>query len=120
MTRVAILPVPTVAGDIAYHALASGKHSQGKTAGEALDALTAQLSEEDAGTLVVVQNLRPDPFFTAQQQRRLGELMDRWRSARDAGESLSKAEQTELDGLVEEEIRASGARAEALLREIGQ
>lgn len=120
MTRVAILPVPTLAGDIAYHALSGGKHSQGKTAGEALDALAAQLPEEDTSTLVVVQNLRPDPFFTAQQQRRLGELMDRWRSARDAGANLSAVEQAELDGLVEEEIRASGARAAALLREIGQ
>lgn len=119
MTRVAILPISTIGGDIAYHAFAGGKLSQGKTAGEALDALTAQLPEDDMSTLVVVQNLRPDQFFTAQQQRRLGELMDLWRAARDTGGSLPAVEQTELDDLVEEEVRASGERTAALLREIG-
>jgi hypothetical protein len=50
MTRVAILPVPTATGDVAYRAVAGNRHSQGQTAGEALDALTSQRPEGDEGT----------------------------------------------------------------------
>ena len=70
---------------------------------------------DDTGTLVIVQSHRPDQFFTAQQQRRLSELMARWRAARDAGDSLPPAEQAELDALVDAEVRASGQRAAASL-----
>ena len=82
MTKVAILPVPSETGDISYCAVAGDKRSQGKTAGEALDALTPQLSVAESGTLIIVQNLSPDRFFTEEQQQRLGELMARWRDAR--------------------------------------
>lgn len=44
--------------------------------------------------------------------------MLRWRAARDAGEALPLAEQSELDALVEAEMRASGERAAALRREL--
>jgi hypothetical protein len=118
MTKVAIFPVSTATGDIAYYAIAGDKQSHGKTAGEVLDALAAQLPEEEAGTLVIVQNLRPDRFFAADQQRRLAELMARWRAARDAGTVLPTAEQTELDALIEEEVRASAKRTAALLHEL--
>ena len=43
MTKVAILPIATEQGALAYRAVAGEKHAQGKTAGEALDALTAQI-----------------------------------------------------------------------------
>ncbi|MEW6356147.1 MAG: hypothetical protein AB1696_07485 [Planctomycetota bacterium] len=114
MTRVAILPVPTGQGRVSYHAVAGDKQSQGRTAGEALDALTAQLPEEETGALVIVQSLRPDQFFRPEQQRRLAELMERWRIARDKGESLSSVEQTELDSLVEAELRACRDRTAQL------
>ena len=113
MTRVAILPVPSETGKVAYHAISGDKHSQGNTAGEALDALAAQLGDEEAGTLVIVQTGRPDRFFSAAQQQRLAELMDRWRAARDADSSLSAEEQAELSALVEAELAASAARAAA-------
>jgi hypothetical protein len=99
MTKVAILPVPTDHGALSYHAIAGAKHAEGSTAGEALDALTAQLSVEEASTLVIVQNLRPDNFFTAAEQARLTVLMAHWRTARDQGQSLSVDEQVELEGL---------------------
>jgi hypothetical protein len=118
MTKVAIFPISTVTGDIVYHAMAGNKQAHGKTAGKALDALAAQLSEEEAGTLVIVQNLRADRFFDADQQRRLAELMGRWRAACDAGTSLPTAEQAELDALIEEEVRASTKRTAALLHEL--
>jgi hypothetical protein len=71
MTKAAILPVPTESGGIFYRAPAGDKRSQGKTAGEALDALTLQLSDDKAGTLIIVQSQRPDCFFDAVQQQRL-------------------------------------------------
>jgi hypothetical protein len=120
MTLVAILPVPTTSGDVAYHAVAGDRRSQGRTAGEALDALTAQLPEDETGTLVVVQSYRPDSFFDAAQQRRLAELMTRWRAARDGGGTLPAAEQAELDNLIELEIRASAERANAALTDLAQ
>lgn len=120
MTKVAILPIRTEEGNISYHAMAGNKLSQGKTPGEALDALTEQLSEEETGTLVIVQNLLPDRFFTAKQQRRLMVLMDRWRKTRDKGESLPTEEQTELENLVKVELRASAARTAAIADELNQ
>jgi hypothetical protein len=75
------------------------------------------LDEEETGTLVVVQNLRPDRFFTAQQQQRLEELMARWRSARDTQSGLTGTEQAELEALVEAELEAATQRAASLLRD---
>jgi hypothetical protein len=121
MMKVAILPEPTGMGNFAYRAIAGEQQCVGKTAGEALDALTALLPRsEERGMLVIVQNLRPDCFFTAEQQERLGELMARWRAARDASISLSADEQAELDALVDAEMRAATERSTALIKELGQ
>ena len=114
MTKISILPIPTDRGNFSYHAIAGKTYALGKTAGEALDALTAQLSEDDTSTLVIMQSLRPDPFFTAAQQERLMVLMARWRNARDQGNILSIDEQTELEKLVEAELHASTDRAATL------
>jgi hypothetical protein len=120
MTKVAILPVPTGKGGITYTAVAGNKRSYGATAGEALDALTAQLSGDDNGTLIIVQSRQPDRFFDAAQQQRLAELTDRWRSARDQGQTFPAEEQAELEALVEAELRAAAARAAALADELGK
>ncbi len=118
MTKVAILPESAQSGQVTYRAIAGRRQSVGKTAGEALDALTSSLPEKEAGTLVIVQHQRPDEFFTAEQQARLNELMARWRAARDGGTVFSPAEQAELDALVEAEVRAASRRTVALLREL--
>ncbi len=118
MTTVAILPIPTEGGTT-YRAVSAEHQTDGRTAGEALDAIAAQLSEDERGTLIVVQNRRPDEFFTADQQQRLAQLMERWRVARDSGTSLPTDEQAELDALVEAELQAATARAEAIMREVG-
>ena len=96
------------------------QRAHGKTAGEALDALTAQLSADEASTLIIVQNLRPDRFFTATQQQRLDALMARWRSARDQGATLPVDEQTELEALIEAELQASADRAGTLADALGR
>jgi hypothetical protein len=120
MTKVAILPEPSVEGHVIYRAIAGTRQAVARTAGAALDALTAQLSSEESGTMVVIQNHKPDEFFSAQQQQRLEELMQLWRAARDRGNKLSPSEQAELTALVDAEIQASGERAAAALAGIAR
>lgn len=117
MTKVTIIAIPTDSG-MAYRAVAGDRHSQGASAGAALDALTAQLREDETGTLVVIQSRRPDQFFSAAQQQRLDELMAAWRSAHNVGATLPEREQAELEALVETELHASAARASALADEL--
>ena len=59
MTTVAVLPVPSEKGGIAYRGVAGDKWSQGSTVEEAVDALTAQLPEAQGSLVVVVQSLAP-------------------------------------------------------------
>jgi len=110
MTAITILPEKLGTVETRYRALAGERESVGRSAGEVLDALTLQLSEDEAGMLVVIQILRPDSFFTAAQQQRLGELMSRWRIARDSGGSLAEEEQAELQSLIDEELNAGPFR----------
>lgn len=119
MTKAAFLPVPTEHGGLSYQGVSIDKMSQGNTPSEALDALTTQFDSEGGSFLVVVQSLHPDAFFGPADQKRLGELMQAWRAARDEGQSLPAAEQAELDALVERELRASARRAGALADDLG-
>jgi predicted Zn-dependent protease with MMP-like domain len=109
MTTITILPEK----EDSYRALAGDRESTSRTAGEALDALTPQLSDEEGGTLVIVQNHKPDEFFNAAQQERLTELKQ-LRQAR----TLSSEEERELESLIEAEIGGARRRAEALLNEV--
>jgi type IV pilus biogenesis protein CpaD/CtpE len=119
MTKVAILPVTTDQGGMSYRAIAGAKQSSGATAGAALDALTAQLPVDETSTLVIVQSLRPDQFFTAAQQQRLDQLMARWRTARDQSVVLPAHEQAELEALIGAELQAASQRAAVLADEVG-
>lgn len=65
MTKVAILAVPDAADEFAFRAVAGERQSVGRTAGEALGALAAQLPEYKAATLLVVRPFRPDAHFRA-------------------------------------------------------
>jgi hypothetical protein len=118
MTIIAILPETPGPAAGGYRAVAGSLQSSGNTIGEALDSLTAKMGESNGTTLVLVQHQRPDAFFTAQQQQRLQELMDRWRAARDSGNTLPPEEQAELDALVEAEVRAAGQRAADLVQKL--
>jgi hypothetical protein len=51
-----------------------------------------------------------DWFFSAEQQQRLSDLMNLWRTARDEGQTLPPEQQAELDSLVEAELKAATAR----------
>ncbi|MEL6814764.1 MAG: hypothetical protein AAFP03_08115 [Cyanobacteria bacterium J06598_3] len=115
MTTVEILPIFDAEGDRFYRAVSGGKRSVGKTAGEALDALTAQLEDTEFNALIVIRNTTPDSFFSAEQQAQLSTLMALWRQARDQGTTLPSAQQAELDELVEAELKAATARTMALM-----
>lgn len=118
MTAVAILREESEAGGETYRAISQAGNAQsvGRTAGEALDALTTQLGAEEGGTIVVVQQMRPDRFFTEAQTRRLQELMDR---SQNLNAPLTAADRAERDALIEAELRASGQRAAALADALG-
>jgi hypothetical protein len=115
VTTISILPEPRTATETEYRAVAGGRQSVGKTPGQALDALTEQLGDRESGTLLVVQHMRPDRFFTAEQQKRLAELMTAWREARDRGAALPPGEQAELEALIDAELEASTRRAAAMV-----
>jgi hypothetical protein len=118
MTTITVLPTDPHHTPGGYRAVAGDQQETGATVGQALDALTARTGPPQGTTLVVVQPMRPDTFFTADQQRRLAELMARWRAAQDAGAVLAPEEQVELEELVRAEVRAAGERAAALLRQL--
>jgi len=61
MTTITILPEK----NNSYRAVAGDRESTGRTAGEALDALTSQLEDEESGTLVIMvcRNLSPTSKF---------------------------------------------------------
>lgn len=115
MTRVAILAEKTGGGDVVYRAIAGEEQSLGRTAGEALDALTPRLTASDDGTLIIVQNLRPDSLFTADQQERLQQLMTQWRDCQAKGLTMPNEKQDELDHLVQTELKAATQRAISLI-----
>ncbi len=115
---ITILPGGSGKDGVIYRAISGARQSEGKTAGEALDKLAKQLTEEETATLVIIQNHRPDRFFTAQQQQRLGELVALWRSARDANDTLPADEEAELEKLVETELKAATNRALAVSHEL--
>jgi len=117
MTTISIIPEPLSATETEYRATAGERHSVGKTPGAALDALSSQLSDQESGTLLVVQQMRPDRFFDADQQKRLAELMNGWRTARDSGAIFPAKEQAELELLIDTELEASTQRALALLND---
>src|ERR1044072_677241 len=104
MTTITILPEKTDS----YRAVAGDKESTGRTAGEALDAISSQL-EEESSTIIIVQQHKADRFFSATQQTRLTELMER----RSTG-PLSTDEESELEELIQTELDGARQRTEAL------
>ena len=83
---------------------------------QTLDELNAQLGETDFIALLVIQSFNADLFLSADQQKRLSELISLWRVARDRGEVLLLEQQAELDALVYAELRAANARTTALMQ----
>lgn len=120
MTTVAIVPVTSAGRVVSYQAVAGCRVAEGNTEGAALDALGARFPEVVAESLVVIQRFRPDEFFSASQQLRLQDLMQRWRAARDGGDSLTADEESELAALIQAELDASARRAAATAEVLGR
>jgi hypothetical protein len=119
MTKIGLFEETVGADELPFRAIAAHGQAMGRTAGGAIDALTAQLPTEAADTLIIVRGLHPDRYFTESQRQRLSQLVASWRAARDLGGSLTAAEQSELENLIDAEIRAAGERAKALRLELG-
>src|SRR5205823_437837 len=103
MTKVGLIREEVGVDERAFRAVTGRRQAAGRTAAEAIDALTSQLSADEIDTLIVVRNIGPDQFFTASQRKRLEQLMASWRSARDAGTPLSPGDQAELETLIDSE-----------------
>ena len=98
-----------------YRACARGREAVGGTIGQAIDGLPKEVAEGEGLLMVLVQSFRPDKYFTAEQQKRLTELMDKSRSITDA---LSSEEEAELKALIDAELRGATERSAELLRRI--
>jgi hypothetical protein len=119
MESIAIFPVVSDDGGQSFRAVSKSAQSEGRTAGEALDAVTSSLTPGNSGTVVVIQPMLPDTLFTAEQRSRLGKLLELWRTARDEGHLLAPAEEAELQGLVEAELAAATERGRHFLQDLG-
>ena len=118
MTTVVVLPSKT--NGKTFRAISGEKESFGETVGEALDAITEELELTGRNAVVYVQDFQPDEFFTEAQQKRLSELMEKWRDARDKSEFLPADEQAELEKLIETELEGSMRRTEKLANALGK
>lgn len=105
MTTITILP-----DEKNFRAVAGKKESVGRTVGEAIDKLNAQLNEDESGTLLVIQQRRADKFFGEAEQKRLAGLM-----SKKENETISFEEKSELEKLVESELNGARRRAEELI-----
>lgn len=114
----AVIVTPNEANS--YKAISNGKESIGKTIGEAIDSIYGQLGENEQNTVIYVQEFQGDEFFSDEQIKRLSMLMKKWRIARDNGETLSAAQQAELEKLIEIELEASGKRAEKIFSQMNK
>jgi hypothetical protein len=119
MNKITIIAENPKSPSAAYRAAWRDQESVGPTAGAALDALTDQMQTSEAGTLIVVQTLRPDAFFTASQRDRLAELLEKRRESSAAGLTLPVEDAGELEALVNQELSASAHRAAAIAGELG-
>ncbi len=98
-----------------FRAVADNYEAAGRTAGEALDALNAKFKMGEKRSLVIIQQVEGDAYFSEAQQTRMRALIDK----RNALGALTEAEQEELEGLVGDELLASAKRSEALADALG-
>jgi hypothetical protein len=118
MQSIAIFPVLPLQGVPRFRAVTQSGQSEGTTVGEALDGVRKQSVDDSSGTVVVIQPFQPDALFTAAEQIRLFELMEKWRSARDGKGTLLPSESKELESLVDAELRAATERTARMLKEM--
>ena len=109
MTTAILSDLPGSGSEEGYTAVLGSHKAKGKTAGAALDALTAQLADNESTSLILVQSMKPDRFFNAAQQNRLRKLMQTWKQAPEEPVSA------ELLAALDEELKATIERSKSLL-----
>lgn len=114
MTAITILAQDASAPDERrFRAAAGDRRAEGRTIGEALDALLAQWGDAEGSAVdaarVVLSRFGPDVYFTQAQHDRQRELMARHHD-------LSPTERAELESLVDAELDATVARLDGLPR----
>ena len=117
MTTVEISLLSNASGEKGYRAVSGDSYCEGKTAGQALDALLTKLGEPEFSRLVVTHSADPDLLFTDEQQERLAGLMLLWQEAKEQGRELPPEQKSELEALVEAELQAEKARTAALMKQ---
>ncbi len=113
MTAVSIHTEQSEENSSCFRAVAGARESVGRTPGEALDALNSQLGESESGSLIIVQQMQSDPFFTQAQYLRMRQLLD-------CRITLTDLERAELEQLVKDELIASAKRTQALADALGR
>ena len=113
MTAISIQSEKTDEDTHRFRAIAGSRESVGRTPGEALDALNAQLGDSESGSLIIVQQFQSDPYFSEEQYLRMRALLDNQRE-------LTEAEQRELEQIVKDELMASAHRADAIASALGR
>ena len=112
MNAISITRTETLEQGTRFHAKAvrGGQEAVGKTRGEALDAIASQLSIDDDAEFFYYAEMKPDPFFTAEQISRLYELRQKQEN-----DTLTEADDLEYKALVEAELLGSARRIAAKL-----
>ena len=92
-----------------FQAVSGKNKSVGNTVGEALDALEKQIPNEP-NAVIYIQDFQPDEFFTAEQQKRLSELMETLRNCQAKNVEMSPNDREELEALIEAALEGSTKR----------
>lgn len=108
MGPVAIRKAEDEASEARFIAVAGERRSQGRTMGEALDALAADWGDETTPIAVFIHRFQPDEHFTQAQFVRMQDLLGR-------RATLTPEERNELEALVDAELDATVARTDPLV-----
>jgi hypothetical protein len=120
MESIVIYPVALDDGSQRFHAVAGDVHSEGDTAGQALDGFLDERESRVTATVVILPQFGPDKFFSAAQHARREQLMAKLRAKPETGIDLSASERAELEYLVDAEVRAAAARSAEMLKDLGK
>jgi hypothetical protein len=96
-----------------YRAISGKRQTMGRTAGEALDALNEQSDSESGPSMVIVQQIAADSYFSEAQYQRMEELMAR-------RNGLTPGELSELEELARQELVAAAERTKAIADALGR
>lgn len=96
-----------------------GSHvTTGSSIGNAIDEMAKETGFDRELSVVIVNPMQPDQFFSAAQRDRLSDLMAQWRTARDHHQPFAVELKRDLDELIKTELVATMERAKYLARSL--